>query len=271
MLVNHANITEKNYRKLTLEISPEKVGMICTDTLSGKILWAKWKTFESDGSPAESHFHKLFLSEPELSQTYDQVLVLHDNGYHSFVPSALFDEDYLGSYLQFSTKVFETDFFSFDVLESYEMNNVFVPYANLNNLLADKFSSFHFQHSATGLVTRLLEWSKNIEERQVFAHIGPGRFELVVVQNQKLLLCNTFEFATKEDFLYYLLFTAEQLSLNPEQFKLWMLGSVSEEDELYQIAYKYVRHTAMLDTTSWSGLNGRSEEENRNHFSLYQS
>ncbi|RYZ15691.1 MAG: DUF3822 family protein [Sphingobacteriales bacterium] len=115
------------------------------------------------------------------------------------------------------------------------------------------------------------EISRNNDERQVFLHIGSERFEMIVVQNQKLLLYNSFEYRTKEDFIYYLLFASEQLSLNPEQFRLQFLGNVDKEHELFQIAYKYVRDVSMLDTSAASEVNGRSIEENQKFFSLFQS
>ncbi|NMH26932.1 DUF3822 family protein [Flavobacterium silvaticum] len=271
MLVNHANITEKNYKKLSLQIAADKVSMCCTNILNQSILWSREVVFPADGSSPESHYHKLFASDTDLSSAYDEIVVLHDNGYNSFVPVALFDENYLGSYLQFSTKVFETDFFAFDELPTYEMNNVFVPFANLNNLLVDQFGTFSYHHTSSTLVSRLLESSKNIDERQVFAHIAPNRFELVVVQNQKLLLYNTFEYRTKEDFIYYVLFTAEQLSLNPEQFRLQLLGDVTEESDVFRIAFKYIRNTELYKTDTISERNGLSEHENRKHFTLFQS
>ena len=68
----------------------------------------------------------------------------------------------------------------------------------------------------------------------------------MAIANQKLLLYNTFEYQTKEDFIYYLLFTAEQLQLNPEIFQLKLFGKISKENELYQIAYKYIRNVSLF-------------------------
>jgi hypothetical protein len=48
-------------------------------------------------------------------------------------------------------------------------------------------------------------------------HFSEGHFEIIVIQNQKLLLFNSFDYQTP-DFIYYVLFTAEQLSLNPKTF-----------------------------------------------------
>ena len=87
---------------------------------------------------------------------------------------------------------------------------------------------------------------KNNSELKVFVNVEPSCFDLIVVKNDSLLLYNQFEYQTKEDFIYYILFTAEQLELNPEHFKCVLLGSIAENDALYAITYKYIRHVSML-------------------------
>ena len=219
----------------------------------------------------EDLFAEAFENNTELKASYDEVVVIHSNNLSTFVPTALFDEDYLGSYLQFNTKVFETDFFAFDALPNYEMNHVFIPFVNINNYLLDQFSTFNYKHVNTILVSKLLELSKNIDEKQVFVHFSKNKFEIIVVQNQKLLLFNSFDFVTKEDFIYYLLFTTEQLNLNPENFKVQLLGVISEDSELFEIAYKYVRNVSILDVSNIENNNDLSKADNLKHFILLQS
>ncbi|MBL4643407.1 MAG: DUF3822 family protein, partial [Flavobacteriaceae bacterium] len=50
----------------------------------------------------------------------------------------------------------------------------------------------------------------------------------------------------KEDFIYYILFTAEQLQLNPEELLLFFIGDIEEESELYHIAYQYIRNVDFI-------------------------
>ena len=88
----------------------------------------------------------------------------------------------------------------------------------------------------------------------------------MIVQNQKLILYNSFEYKTPQDFIYYILFTAEQLQLNPENFVLKLIGKIDETDELFKICYKYIRNVSLLNIENQS--NNFSEIENRLHFIL---
>lgn len=268
-MTSATDITSKSYKKLHLRVAPTGFSYGCLDTLSNRFDVLSEITFPAnDKSPVEELYQKAFAETPELKQKFDDVLVLHDNNLTTFVPKPLFDEEYLGSYLQYNTQVFETDFFAFDEIPGYDMCNVYIPYVNLNNFLIDQYGPFTYKSMASVLVERLLNRSKNVEELQVYAHFGQKYFQLIVVQNQKLLLFNTFEYRAKEDFLYYLLFAAEQLRLNPETFALHLLGNVEEQSDFYAIAYKYVRYVSMLDMRELSDFNGRTEQENRRHFVL---
>jgi hypothetical protein len=267
------NITDKNYKKLSLQVTLNGFSFCVVDALNNNVIVLKEIDFNDypKSSKVEDHYWKAFHDHPELKEKYDEVVVLHDSNLDTFVPSALFDEEFLGSYLQYNTKVFETDFFAFDALPNYEMNHVYIPFVNINNYLLDHFSTFNYKHVNTILVSKLLELSKNVEEKQVFVHFSKNKFEIIVVQNQKLLLFNSFDFITKEDFIYYFLFTTEQLNLNPEHFKVQLLGLISEESELFEMAFKYVRNVSLLEVSNIENNNNLTIVEHLKHFILLQS
>lgn len=263
-------ITTKNYKKLSLQISLTGLSFCCFDTLNWQITAFKQVKFERYKA-IEEQLWKTFLNHAELTRPYDEIMVLHDNNLNTFVPGALFDENFMASYLQYNTKVFETDFFTFDAIGSYDINNVYVPMMNVNNFLIDQFGSFDYKNVNSVLVAKLLDLSRNVEEKQVFVHLQDSHFEIVVAHNQKLLLYNSFEFSTPEDFLYYLLFTLEQLYLNPETVKVVLLGKVDEDDNNFTIAYKYIRNIMLLDTGALEEKYSVGKQEALQHFILFNS
>jgi hypothetical protein len=267
----NTNITDKTYKKLVIQVALNGFSFCIKDTLSERpkqIKNIRFDAFQRSANISDL-YSSVFSENPELVQKFDEITVIHSNNLSTFVPAALFDEDYLGSYLQYNTKVFDTDFFTFDKLEKYEMNNVYIPYVNMNNFFIDQFGSFEYKHANSILVSKLLDISKNNDERKMFVHKSEGHFELIVIQNQKLLFFNSFDYSTPEDFIYYILFTAEQLQLNPEVFKLEIMGDCTTNDLYYSIAFKYIRNLQLLDVSE--AQNDFSEKENREHFILLQS
>jgi len=269
----NTTITDKKYRKLSLQVSLTGLSFCIFDTLNHVILSVKEVHFDTflKATKIEELFADAFNDNPELKDCYDEILVIHNNNLSTFVPEPLFDEHFLGSYLQYNTKVFETDFFAFDEIHTYQMNAVYIPYVNINNFFIDQFGGFDYKHANSILVTKLLDASKNNDDKMMIVNFNPGHFEVIVVQNQKLHLFNSFEYQTPEDFLYYLLFTAEQLNMNPENFKLQLMGAIAEEDDFYKLAFKYIRNVSLFDVDDLKKKNSFSTPENLKHFILFQS
>ncbi len=273
---NNTQITEKNNKKLVLQISLNGFSYCIINLLNQQISNVTETVFQTTTETNKNnHLIKTvsenLISKPELNDNYDEIIVLYSNNLNTFVPTALFDEDYLGSYLQYNTKVFETDYFAFDTIKNYEMHNVFIPYIHINNLLIDHFKKFNYKHSNSILVTKILQLSKNNDLIKMYVHIQKHHFEIVVAQNQKLIFFNSFEYITPEDFIYYILFTAEQLNLNPDTFSLELIGDINQNDDFYKIAYNYIRNISLLHVNFLRVNNNFSEAENLKHFILFSA
>jgi len=207
---------------------------------------------ENNNSPQKllENIAKVFKEEELLQKKYHSVNVSHVNELSTLVPKPLFDEKKLNNYVNFNTKVYASDYLVYDEIKNHDIVSVYIPYANINNFLLDQYKEFDFKHYSNILIDSLLSIYKYSLVPHMFAHINNNHFELVVIANKKLQLYNTFEFSTKEDFIYYVLFTAEQLKLNPEKFELVLLGNIEKDDEFYKIAYTYVRNVSLLENRS---------------------
>lgn len=241
--------TNKNYNKLTnLELSIQ----ISLSGLSFCTLQRDTKTitqiqninFEKKLNPFEllDKLIHLFNTESSLQNSFSNVNVIHTNELSTVVPKPLFKEDCLADYLKFNSKILKSDFIAFDAIDSNDTVNIYVPYVNINNFIYDKFGSFTYKHFSTILIERILFIEKNTDSTKVYVNVNKTHFEIIVVEKGKLILYNTFEYSTKEDFIYYILFTAEQLKLNPETLHLILVGNINKDDEFYNITYKYVRN-----------------------------
>lgn len=268
--MSSAEIASKNYKKLSLQVALNGLSFCVFDTLNDKVLDIQQVKFNYTQS-LEDQLWRTFVDFPSLTRNYDEVVVLHDNNLNSFVPTALFDQEFIGSYLQYNTKVFETDFFAYDESETNDITNVHVPFVNVNNFLLDQFGSFDYKNVNTILVSRLLEMSRHKDEKQIFVHFQDTHFEIVIANNLNLLFYNSFEYKTPEDFVYYLLFTFEQLQLNPEKAAVYLLGKIDEKHPCFEIAYRYIRTISLLDTSALEARYSLSEVEALQYYILLNS
>ena len=186
---------------------------------------------------------KLIYQENSLLQMdFAQVKVSHVNSVSTLVPVALFDDDNLRSYLEFNHKLLENEYLTFDIVNSDEIANVYSPFTVVNDFLFEKHGEFTFKHFSSILIENFIEQSSSNQEFKMFVHVQDNQFEIVVVEKKKLILYNSYLYETKEDLVYYILFVAEQLKQNPEDFDLELYGSIEPYSEIYALIYKYVRN-----------------------------
>ena len=186
----------------------------------------------------------ILASNSDFEQTFDTITCIYQNELSCLVPETLFDENNLADYLKFNAKILKTDFISYDTLPTNKSVNVYVPLININNYIFDTFGSFVYKHASTILIETLLQANINNEDRKLYINVGITTFEIVSIDKEKLVFYNTFEYNTKEDFIYYVLFTVEQLKLNPETINAILTGQIQDKDELYTILYTYIRHVS---------------------------
>src|SRR5690606_38845691 len=134
----------------------------------------------------------------------------------------------------------------YDEINNLDLVNVYVPFVNINNYIYDLFGSFEFMHHGTILIQNLMNGHGSGSEPVLYVHIVEGQMDITVIQGKKLLLYNNYTITAKEDFIYYLLFTMEQLKLDTETTKLKFFGDMEEGDELYQLSHKYIRDISIF-------------------------
>ena len=209
---------------------------------------------------------QLFNQDDLLQLKYESVSVTHFNNLVTQVPHPFFNKEHLAQYLQNTVKVLKNDFITYDEVINTEIINVYIPFVNINNFLLDKYGVFIYKHSSTILIEKLLNNYKNLEGDYCFVNVSKNNLDIVVLKNKKLELFNSFNFTTKEDFIYYILFTAEQLNLNPEELNLVLLGDIEKESELFTILYQYVRNVTFYKPTNFPSI--LNEISSHSYFTL---
>jgi hypothetical protein len=191
-----------------------------------------------------SHYFKDHLDKLYV---FDTVQVSYVNELATFVPNALFNENHLVDYLKFNNKLFASDYIAHDLIASHDLVSVYVPYVNINNFFIDRFGQIEFKHFSTILVSHLLKSNALNTAQVVYAHIQEKQFELVVIENGTLRYYNSFSYETAEDFMYFTLFTLEQLKIDRETISFVFLGEVDKAHMVYPMAYNYIRNITFGD------------------------
>ena len=99
------------------------------------------------------------------------------------------------------------------------------------------------RHPTTALLESLIKENlERTDDNRIYLNVNDQYFEIFVFKEAKLLFYNTFRFKTKEDFLYFLLFTMEQLHLDTETVPVYFMGMIEEDSQIVELATRYVRN-----------------------------
>lgn len=244
------NIEQTNFNKLSIQISLNGLSFCILHTVANEITALRHFQFDEITNPLQLEKEITHIFEQEaslLNQSFEAVTVSHINTLSTFVPKPLFSDKHLADYLKYNNKILPNDYITFDVVTNNDMVNVYIPYVNINNLFFEKYGAFHYKHFATILLENIFQSASTSEEPTVYVHVQKTHFEIIVIQQKKLLFYNSFEYSSSEDFIYYVLFSLEQLQLNTNTLQLYFLGDIDKSDVLYTVTYTYVRHVAFLD------------------------
>jgi len=240
-------ISEKNL-VLSIQIGLNGLSFLVLDLFSKNIEDYSYQTFKDKITPKVllDKIIKQFELNKNLNQDFTKIQLIHDNELQTLVPSALFEEANLTDYIKYNAKIFKSDFVTYDSISNQDIMLVYVPFVNINNFIFDRFGSFEYKHSSTILIEKTLHLKKNIKDTTLYVNVESSIIDIIIVKSNSLLFYNRFQYKTKEDFIYFILFTIEQLDLNPEKLKCEFFGSINSTDELYLIAFKYIRNISIL-------------------------
>jgi hypothetical protein len=175
----------------------------------------------------------------------------------TLVPIPLFNKDTAAKYLNFNIG-FENDTsiteennsisgqIGVDRLQNLDAMNVYLSPTIFSDCLANYYSSITILHNSSPLIEDLLLRHKNRNSNAMFINFQKGEFGILLLEGNQVKLYNSFCYETKEDFVYYVLFTCEQLKLNPETIEMVLLGEMDEASEHYQLLYKYIRNIRLI-------------------------
>ena len=244
MTLQNNNILQNSNKRLSVQLSLSGLSFLVTNIETKEIYFFLEKKYKKPINPEELivYLKSIFNENKELNDTFNEVAAIYATSLYSLVPSNLFDALKTSEYLKFNSKILATDFIAFDTLENHNITTVYIPFININNYLFDLFGDFSYYHSSSLLIEHLLSEEKSDASAKVYINITDHIFDFITVKNGELIICNSYEFTTAEDFIYYILFCLEQLKLNPDTVDLYISGSIEKEEDTYKILYNYIRN-----------------------------
>lgn len=243
-LTRNKVLNKNNIKELSIQVNLNGLSFCILNRTSNTIEFLNSIVFRHKLNPFDvlNRLKTELSANAVFSDEFDSITVVHQNELSTLVPKALYDENNKADYLKFNTKILKTDFITHDDIAVNDSVNVYIPYININNYIFETFGEFTYKHSSTVLVDTLLQKKHESDTTEVYLHVNSNTIEIAVLDKKQLQLFNVFEYHSKEDFIYYVLFVFEQLNLDVETTLVYLSGLVNKNDELYTLLYTYIRH-----------------------------
>jgi len=263
-------LNKNNIKELSIQTSLNGLSFCILNKDTNTIEFLNTIAFANKLNPSDvlQHLKEELSSNTVFSEDFNAVRVIHQNELASLVPKALYNENNKADYLKFNSKILRTDFITEDEISVNASVNVYVPYVNINNYIFDTFGSFIYKHSSSILIDAILQNKTTSDNPILYINSNKNTIELLVVTKGELQLFNVFEYHSKEDFIYYVLFVFEQLKLDAETIPVKLSGTIDKADELFDILYTYVRHVDFIDSHFKFKISKSIEDKDLHHHYL---
>ncbi len=193
--------------------------------------------------PFQDFLNHLMMDMPWLKNPYKSVLIAYEGKRSTFIPGPLFDPAERDHYLQFNFHSEGEEQSYSDHLVPFDTHLVFPVPVSTDGAIHHHYPSVRIHHLASVLIESIwINYKNRINSSRVFLHLRENIFDLVLFDGRQLSYCNAFQYQNAEDIAYYLIFVLEQLSINPENIPVVLLGKAERNASLYELLARYIRH-----------------------------
>lgn len=226
-----------NVYNLSIRYSADAFSFVIFDTEEQKFIGLKQYRCSEKNIPLQSLLLELQERENWNLKDFNSVKILIDNNINTLIPQEFYDDSLKKEYMSLLNSDSENHIQA-DFIESINVYNV---YQNKDR------TEYKTVHTSTVLIENLIkEFSERKEETRVFVNVKDNSYELIIIDGEKLLFHNYFNFYTKEDFLYFILFTFEQHRIDNESVPLYFMGFIEEKSSIVELCSRYIRNIRFI-------------------------
>lgn len=192
-------------------------------------------------------FFNRILEEDEILRELnpDKIVLSVFSQQQSLVPNPLFDKNHLKEILGLTCIVNKGQDVYADAISSADAHSIYAVSSVLLEETGNRFKNASLYHAGSSFIESQLRLNKHETEAKVSLLIRNQYFDVVITQGSELKLYNSYRFYSSEDIMYYLLFTMEQLQLNPDQIAVRCYGEIEKISSHWMIARKYIRNISL--------------------------
>lgn len=164
----------------------------------------------------------ILSSDDKLNYNFDKADVTLISQNSAIIPTEFFNTSDLKKYFEFSHNLAEFDEIHYTHLKEIEAYNVFSIPGYFSQLFYSNYPKVTFNHQASRLIN--FGYKNQSYSPRIIVGLNAGFFDMVIFDNNKLLLSNSYLYTTPTDFIYFFLYTCRQLKIEIEKTNVYAFG-----------------------------------------------
>lgn len=213
------------------------------DPLRNKYILLKHIAFPAgfSGALLEEKIAGIHKNDEFLSREYKSALFSFKSPKYTLIPGPLFIKENLKDYFEFNHFLDDLDEIHYNTLKSIDACNVFAVPAEISNIVHRSLENVRFFNHVTPFIEQgLMQYGGKNTKKTVLANIYGSNVDILVLEGDKLLFCNTFPWKTEEDLGFFILYVFEQLKLSGEETPLILSGEILKQHPACDLLKTYV-------------------------------
>ncbi len=237
------DLNQTNNYHISIQAGLNGYSFSVLDPLRNKYILLKHIPFtgEMTVSLLEDRVNEIQGNDEFLNRKYKSVYFSWQSPRYTLIPGPLFNKDNLRTYFEFNHVLEDLDEIHYNGFKGIDAYNLFAIPSELSNIIFRSFGNARFFHQATPLIEHgLISHGGKSARKTVLVSLDGKNTDIVVIQGENLVLCNTFPWKDEKDIVYFTLYVYEQLKLDGTETPLFLAGEISRNSPVYEMLKTYI-------------------------------
>ncbi|MCG8700267.1 MAG: DUF3822 family protein [Bacteroidales bacterium] len=177
-----------------------------------------------------------------LQSEFQKVTLYYITQKSSLIPRDFFNVDTAKQHFEFNHTLDELDELHYTLIEELQAYNLFALPNYLANEFNSKFSSpgINYEHQGSQFLRMAHSLYRENKHIKLYININKGFFDMVVFNEGRLVLYNSYQYVHQTDFIYFLLYACKELQLDAHNEEFMVMGEHSDNQFLLDEIKKYI-------------------------------
>ena len=233
------NSTE-NY-ELFIQVSLEGIAFCILDSIRNKYILFRSFDTGSDNNLIALKLDELFRKDDFLSRKYKKIAIITPTEKSTIVPAQLYDPAKKNDYFHFNHSIENDSVLLVNKMTDPEAYIIFGIPKSIHEITLNRYANITPIHHIKPLLSHVYHAGKGFRGDYVHLHIEKDFFSLLILNSNTLKFCNSFNYKTTNDILYYVLNTLKVCEISQET-NIFLSGFVEKQDDLISIFSSYIKN-----------------------------